>query len=328
MLTSEITQNVFRIPVTLPNSPLKVLNSYFIKDPVRSLLIDTGFYLDACREALLAGLTELGEYPGDFDIFLTHMHSDHSGLAADVISDGMRILISETDLKLLNTTKKREKVILDDIAKRYGEAGMPEYIIENFTIISPAISFSSPTESTQYVGIPDGEMIYTGGYALRCTWTPGHSPGHMCLWDEAKGLFFSGDHVLFDITPNITSWSFVYDSLGDYLDSLRAVSKYDVKLALPGHRDTGDFNARVEALLRHHQIRLAEVERIVGEFPESTAYEIAGKMKWKIRANSWADFPDPQKIFAVGECLSHLDYLLLRDKITRGKAGNVYRYYK
>ena len=44
-----------------------------------------------------------------------------------------------------------------------------------------------------------------------------------------------GDHVLFDITPNITDWWDVPDSLGDYLRSLDKLVAYPVTLPLPGH---------------------------------------------------------------------------------------------
>lgn len=324
---TEVAKNIYRIPVRLPDSPLKVLNSYFVKDPVRSLLIDTGFYTAVCKEALMTGLDMLEVKPDEFDIFLTHMHSDHAGLAADIIADGKQILLSERDLRLLDTTDDGERIIWADLARRFKEADMPEYIIDNINKINPAIAFSSPTESTQYVGVPDGTMIRAGGYTFRCTLTAGHTPGHMCLWDEDSGIIFTGDHVLFDITPNITSWAFVSDSLGNYLDSLRAVSKLNVKLALPGHRNTGDFYSRIDELLHHHDVRLAEVERIIRECPGLTVYEIAGRMKWKIRTDSWAEFPAAQKIFAVGECMSHIDYQILRGKIKNHKDGAVYRYY-
>ena len=120
---------------------------------------------------------------------------------------------------------------------------------------------------------------------------------------------FTGDHVLFDITPNITAWIQMKDALGTYLDSLRKIDAYDVRLALPGHRKTGDFHQRIAQLLEHHHRRLDEALSVVKAHPGRPAYDIAGHMTWKIRANSWQDFPVAQKWFAVGECMSHLDYL-------------------
>ena len=328
MYTEEIAKNIFRIPVMLPDSPLRELNSYLVKDPKRSLLIDTGFCTDVCLEALLKGLSELDTDPQAIDIFLTHMHSDHAGLAAGIVGEGMRILISDADRKLLKTSGTGDEIVHKRLFKRYIAADMPAFILDNMHTINPAVAYSPQTGSTQYISVQDGEPLSAGGYEFRCILTPGHSPGHMCLWDEDSGIMFTGDHILFDITPNITAWSFVNDSLADYLNSLRSVSKYPVKAALPGHRKSGDFHKRIEELLHHHQLRLAEIERLISESPGSTAYDISGKMRWRIKAKNWADFPPSQKIFAVGECMSHLDYLLNRDRITSQSDGILIRYFK
>ena len=330
--TEEVFENVFRIPVELPGNPLKELNSYLIRDTERSLLIDTGFRLPACKEALLAGLAELGEDPGEVDILLTHLHADHSGLSTQIIGDGRQIFISETDGRMLENLPAPGEKWAGQWAERWAGnkardilAGMPLEIVDGLEALNPAIMFAPPG-GNRYTRVKDGETISFGGYSLRCIMTPGHSPGHMCLWDEETGLMFTGDHVLFDITPNITAWVAVEDSLGDYLESLRMIREYPVKTALPGHRKTGDFHARIDELFRHHDVRLAEVESIVRANPETTAYDVAGKMRWKIRAANWDEFPAVQKIFALGECLSHIDYLRLRGVVNRQLDNDVYRY--
>ena len=323
----EILNNIYRIPVVLPDNPLRELNSYLIKDPEHSLLIDTGFRLDECREALLNGLSELDEDPLNVDIFLTHMHSDHAGLAADIVGEGRHIYISEIDYKLLATNDVEEKLIVVTLVERFRTAGMPGFIIDSMTEINPAIAYSPKTNAVQYTIVQDGETINVGGYSFRCIHTPGHTPGHMCLWDGTNGIMFTGDHVLFDITPNITAWTFIDDSLDDYLNSLRAIAKYPVKTALPGHRKTGAYKTRIDELLRHHQIRLDEVEGLIRRTPGSTAYDISGKMRWKIRASNWDEFPPTQKIFAVGECMSHLDYLMRRGRICSQLDGKLVHYY-
>jgi len=326
----EILKNIYRIPIPLPDNPLRELNSYFIRDPNRSLLIDTGFRHPECRQALEDGFQKLGEDPKEVDIFLTHMHADHTGLSSEIIGDGRQTFVGEIDAKLLEKLPApdgnwgEEKWVWNK--SREIQSGMPAEILDNMEEFNPALKFA-PIGGVTYTHMHDGDILKAGGYNLRCVHTPGHSPGHMCLWDESCGLFFTGDHVLFDITPNITAWPDVDDSLGDYLDSLRAVKELPVKTALPGHRKTGDFHARVDALLKHHDNRLTEIENIVSSHPRLTPYEIAGKMRWKIRAVSWDDFPASQKIFAVGECLSHLNYLRLRGRLSRETDGKVYRFY-
>lgn len=82
-LVEQVADGIWRIGVELPQNPLRELNSYLIKgkENERDLLIDTGFRREECREALFAGLRALGSSPDRLDILLTHLHSDHTGLA-------------------------------------------------------------------------------------------------------------------------------------------------------------------------------------------------------------------------------------------------------
>ena len=64
-----------------------------------------------------------------------------------------------------------------------------------------------------------------------------------------------------------------------------------------------------------------------GEMCIRDSYEIAGRMRWKIRSRSWADFPLEQKFFAVGEALAHLDYLEVRGRVCRQEEHGKRRYY-
>lgn len=323
---TEVADHIFQIPISLPGNPLKVLNSYLIRDDSRSLLIDTGFRLDACRQALLAGLKELGQDPADMDIFVTHLHSDHSGLAPELVGPGHTIYVSEQDYGPL-----ADRDILDAHWRAnmtmFRQAALPESIVSVMDAANPAIAYAALPGCEKYTPVKDGQAISIAGYHLRCILTPGHTPGHMCLWDEKTGIMFTGDHVLFDITPNITTWPFVRDPLCDYLDSLRAIEHYPVTLALPGHRGSGCFRQRVQDLISHHQARLEEVLSLVAKYPGGTTYDIAGQMTWSIRASNWEGFPAAQKIFAIGECQSHLEHLLNIGLIQYKTEGNIHRYY-
>ncbi len=315
-MPEEILKNVYRIQVPLPGNPLRELNSYVIKGRERTLVVDTGFRQEACRQALFAGLRELGARPEETDVLLTHLHSDHAGLSAEVArEEGSHIYVSDVDKQLLDAyaddVREKGGHRIDDL--RWAQ-GFPKNELVAEWESNPAISMAPPLDAT-YSGLKDGDVIACGGYELTCILVPGHTPGQMCFYLEKEGAMLLGDHVLFDITPNITDWENVPDSLGDYLESLKAIRAYDVVLPLPGHRERGDFKNRIDDLLMHHQYRLDEAVQVVKENPGSTTYDLAGKMTWKIRANSWEEFPLTQKWFAVGECGAHMDYLNLRNVI-------------
>ena len=133
----------------------------------------------------------------------------------------------------------------------------------------------------------------------------------------AAGILFTADHVLFDITPNITMWPNLPNALGRYLESLEKVRALPVKLALPGHRHTGNLEARIQALFTHHRNRVGETLAIVQREPGLTAYQVASRMTWDIKADSWEAFPLNQKWFASGEALAHLEYLMEAGQVAR-----------
>ena len=164
-------------------------------------------------------------------------------------------------------------------------------------------------------GVENGDILTVGDYHFQVILTPGHTPGNTMLWEAFEGIMFTGDNILFDITPNITFWDDMPDALGSYLDSLERSMTYPVRYAFPGHRKTGDYHERIKTLITHHEFRIAEALKVVREYPGKDASWIAGQMRWRIRASTWEDFPIVQKRFAVGEAIAHLDYLGRRGKI-------------
>jgi glyoxylase-like metal-dependent hydrolase (beta-lactamase superfamily II) len=55
--------------------------------------------------------------------------------------------------------------------------------------------------------LADGDELTAGGHRLRVLHTPGHTPGGVCLHDEASGVVFSAD-TLFNGGPGATGRSF------------------------------------------------------------------------------------------------------------------------
>lgn len=321
-MPEEIAAGIYRIPVPLVGNPLKELNAYLLKGEDGNLLIDTGFRQPACREALFTGLRELGIRRGETEVLLTHLHSDHSGLAPEAAGE-RTIYMSEVDRPHLDDRAYGEKH-WERMNERFRTEGFPRHLLARMSETNPARSMAPPSGG-HYQGLADGQILERGGCRIQCLLMPGHTPGQMCYWLPERGILFTGDHVLFDITPNITFWPAMADALGAYLESLKKIRAYDPELTLPGHRKSGDLKTRVDELLCHHQRRLEEALNVVKAHPGRGAYELAGHMTWKIRASSWADFPVAQKWFAVGECMSHLDHLIvlgqLRRETVEGKAA-------
>ncbi len=321
----EIRKNLYRISVPLAGNPLRVLNSYYIKGDDKELVIDTGFHTDECYEALEEGLTQLGSNREIRDVLGTHIHSDHIGLAHLIKGQNRTVFLSRPDFEYMRAMiynqaeKGKEQRAIQEGFKK-------EWLIENARINDAWKYDIGYQPDSIFTCVEDGEKITYGDYTLQVVLSPGHTPGQMMLWDEEHKIMFTGDHVLFDITPNITDFNGIEDSLGNYLESLKKAYEFPVEIALPGHRESGDYHKRIEELLVHHDKRIQQALNIIEETPGLCAIEITQRMSWKIRAKNWDDFPIPQKWYATGECLSHLDYLLARGLIKRELKDGLFRY--
>jgi glyoxylase-like metal-dependent hydrolase (beta-lactamase superfamily II) len=311
-LSEEILPGLYRINVPLPGSPLKATNSYVVKGTGRSLIVDTGWNREDCRTALVSGLDECGVDLKQTDFFITHMHADHSGLVSALAAEGARIYFGRADAEIIrsSTADHWEKMIA--FARR---CGFPEDELEKAVGSHPGRRYSAENSFNICVA-KDGDTISAGDYVFECIETPGHTPGHICLYEPSKRIFVCGDHVLFDITPNITLSFEDRNPLKEYLTSLDKIYDLDVELVLPGHRSIfRNQKERIRELKQHHQARLGEIISILKRGKQN-AFEVASQMTWDIVFQSWDLFPPAQKLFAFGEAMAHLKYLE-----EEGKAG-------
>ncbi len=319
----EVAPSIFRVEIPLPNNPLRSLNSYFIKGHKRTLIVDTGFNIPECKKAMMTALDELDINLDETDFFLTHNHADHSGLVADLTqgNTSSQIYCSKIDAELINQTITAE--FWQETNKNYSLYGFPQEYLKEALAMNPAKNYCVP-HALDFTFVNEGTVIEVDPYRFVCVFTPGHTPGHMCLYEPAKKLFFSGDHILARITPNITPWPEFANPLAKYHESLCKVDKLDIDLILPGHRHTiKNHKTRIKELIEHHKKRLEEIMVILNNSPQS-AYQVATKMTWSLSYHNWDDFPLPQKWFASGEAASHLEYLVKNGKLRKQLKDEVY----
>jgi len=316
--------DIYRLDIPLPNNPLRNLNCYIIKTNEKNLIIDTGFNMPECLEAMKQGLEELEIDIYKTDMFITHMHSDHTGLVPDLMNENSTIYMSEIDYEYV-------KMILENFWSKSDESylmeGFTEEQIDYLKNTNPAKVYN-PGRLFKVVTVGDQSKFKIGRYEFKCISTPGHTPGHMCLYLEKEKILFSGDHILFDISPNITRWPNVKNSLEDYLKSLKKIKKLKINTTLPAHRKN-DMNVydRINKLIEHHNDRLKETIDILRKTPGINAYDIAGNMKWSLKGKAWDEAPLQQKWFAVGEVLAHLDYLEEEKRVFKKFEEGNYIYY-
>ena len=314
-MTEELLPNLYKIEVPLPRNPLRAINSYVIKDAGRTLIIDTGMNREECLSVLSAGLKELDVDLKKTDFFITHVHSDHLGLVSSLVTDTSTVYFNQPES---GTTNKPSS--WDRDADFADSNGFPpderRKAIENH----PGRKYA-PQKRLDFHILREGDTLSIGGYLFSCIETPGHTRGHMCLYETDKKIFISGDHILSDITPNISLTSDNENPLNDYLNSLDKVYNLDIELILPGHRRSfKNHQKRIKELKQHHQERADEV-LIILKGGNKNAYQVASQMSWDMTYESWELFPPAQKWFAFGEAVAHLKYLSEKGEVQKQKQG-------
>lgn len=314
-MIEEIRSDFYRVEIPLPNSPLKFLNSYIIRSSDRNLIVDTGLNRTACFEAMQTGLQKLGIDLARTDFFITHLHADHFGLVAKLVSENSKIYFNRPETELIEAWGGWEPMIA-----YAGKNGFPENELREAIESHPGFKFGSEWIPDISV-IKDGDEIEVGDYFFQCVSTPGHSMGHMCLYEAKQKILIAGDHILGDITPNIQCWSDEQNPLLDYFASLDKVNAMEIDLVLPGHRSIiADHKARIIELKEHHHRRFNEILSILRNGSMS-AFKVASQMTWDIDCESWDTLPLQQKWFATGEAIAHLRFLE-KESAINGKAIN------
>ncbi len=307
-MIEEIVSNLYRTEIPLPRSPLKSLNSYIVNGGDRFLIIDTGFNCAECQNEMFANLQKLGVDLNRTDLFITHLHVDHMGLAGTLARESSKVYFNGPEARHMNSDHYEQENYWQKIMEIYVANGFDAEGVRMSMKSHPAHKYGLKRK-IDFTTVEEGDTIDVGDFHFRCVATPGHSPGHMSLYEADKKILVAGDHILFDITPNIAFWIEMEDALGQYLASLEKVDALDVKLVLTGHRRLiHDLHGRVKELQEHHHSRLNEVLIALGDGQENIL-QIAPRIQWDITARTWEEFPPPQKWFAFGETMAHVKYL-------------------
>jgi len=122
----------------------------------------------------------------------------------------------------------------------------------------PAIAGRWPSARVLKFGELTEGLIPAGDGQLLPIHTPGHSPDHLCFFDEVEGDLYSGDLVRIGGTIVIPASR--GGSLKQYLRSLGRVRELSPRRMLPGHGPIIDDPAAiVDQYLRHREKREEEI---------------------------------------------------------------------
>jgi glyoxylase-like metal-dependent hydrolase (beta-lactamase superfamily II) len=327
-MATKIIDGIFKLYVPMPDNPLENTNAYLIKSNNGDLLIDTGWNSDISLQALERELQDAGTNIKNVRrIVVTHSHPDHYGLVSKIKkTHDVTIYLHRREKEIFRTRYALTKEMVQEGSIWFQSHGVPKEEM-------PLMKFPYDSIRAKDVILPDvelegGETIAVDPFKLQVIWTPGHSPGHICLFDAEHKLFFSGDHILPSITPNIGLLpGSSRNPLGEFTQSLKSLRNLDVDTVLPGHQKIlHDLKKRVDALLHHHESRNQEILKGLQKEP-LTAYQVSHHIKWLPEQGGLAftELLTWGKVAAVSETLSHLQAMTIEGRIkTFNRDGLIY----
>ena len=323
----QIMDGLYQLRVPIPNNPLGWVLPYLIEGRDGWTLVDSGWNVPEAFDALEQQLNDAGVgFAKLKTLLVTHVHPDHYGLAGQVKErSGAKIIIHQRERDLIRSRYKHPEQLLATMGEWLIMHGVPADSMGDMkTSAMPVRAFVDPVEPDEVVW--GGEQINIGRFDFEIWWTPGHSPGHICFLERGKKFILTGDHVLPTITPNISVHPQQQGNpLGDYIASLKRLEDLDVDLVLPAHEYSfHDLRARLRGIEKHHEERLGEMMTCIGDAPR-TGYEVARAVKWV--TGTYNTFSPWMQRAALGETLSHLEYLVLEDRLQKFMEGGI-QYYR
>jgi glyoxylase-like metal-dependent hydrolase (beta-lactamase superfamily II) len=318
-----VAEGLWWLRMPLPIS-LDHINLWLLEEPGGYALVDTGMATTAARDIWERLATTLLRERPLTRILLTHLHPDHSGLAAwlqrrfavpvwtsAATLEQLRILLGETSAQTL--------------AQRL--AFFAGHGVEPVEEMAATLASKGYRESVD--GVPeaarlmlDNDLTPIGARNWRWLETGGHAHGHLCLHAAPpRPVLIAGDQVLPTISPNVSLTPLTPDPdpLATYLKSLERLSALDAStLVLPSHgRPFIGLAARATEIREHHERQIAKLFDACGT--PLTAFQCLPFL-----------YRRPQRGFnlflAMGEALAHLEYLACSGRFARLVENSLTRY--
>jgi glyoxylase-like metal-dependent hydrolase (beta-lactamase superfamily II) len=320
LLLTEVAGGVHELRLPIPFEDGHV-NVFLLPDGDAVDLIDCGMNAPDSLELLRRAMREVAGTAARLrSLLVTHIHPDHYG-AAGVLTDdsGAQLYLHRLEIPLVHPRYLELDALVAEVHRYLLANGVPERDAEVMQNASRSFA-KSVTTSPAAIPLDGAETLELGRRRLRVEWTPGHSPGHVCLYDPLDGLLFAGDELLPDDTPNIGLHpQSTPNPLADFLSSLRRLADLKPATVLPAHgRPFTTAQERVEQLVSFHEKRKDRILALLGDQTLS-AWDIALGL-WGHREHHW------EQRLALQEALAHLQAMAEEDRLEKLVSADAVRW--
>jgi glyoxylase-like metal-dependent hydrolase (beta-lactamase superfamily II) len=259
---------IYKVKLPLPFR-LNHVNCHAVKGTDGWWLVDAGLSREATIEGWLQFFEEHAIKPVDIKgIYITHFHPDHYGCSGWLQNySGAPVYIGEIDADRINRYWKNEVYILGALGNLFRDNGMPEEVLKQVVdSVANLIPYTFP--HPELTTLQAGQVVNIGDFEYEVILTPGHTDGHICFYNRDHGVLLAGDHLLPEISSNISLWpqpGVDLNPLDNFLRALNGIRSLNCKLALPAHgKPFSNIEERISQLETHHLARLELIKDCAG----------------------------------------------------------------
>lgn len=312
---------IYQVRLPLPFR-LNHVNCHAIKGAEGWWLVDAGLSREATYEGWQQFFAEQAIKPPDIKgIYVTHFHPDHYGCSGWLQQySGAPVYIGAIDADRIRRYWKNGDYILGAMGDLFKENGMPEeVVVPVIDSVAKLIPFTFP--HAELSTLEPGQTVRLGDYDYRVILTPGHTDGHVCFYNPEYGVLLAGDHLLPEISSNISLWpqpGAEINPLDNFLRAIDSIRSLNCQLVMPAHgKPFTNVEERIRQLEIHHQERLELMKNCTGN--GMTAYQVCRQVFSQ-------DLSVHELRFAMAETLAHLVYLTYRGELEVILTDGIYRY--
>jgi len=290
---------------------VRFIAMHLFTGPNGSLLFDTGVD-GSVSGTLLPYLAEQGIDPASIRwVVSSHCDFDHTGgnAALKRAAPDAEFFAGAADLLM---TENLEVLI----AGRYGE-------------FQRADGFDDPPETTAEIRastrLVDVDGVLTGGErfdlgagrVIEVIAAPGHSPGHLALWDRANETLAISDAVLGETVPTAVgdpAFPPTYRDTTAYVDTIDRLRAYDASLLLTAHYPVYEGSAAIDFL----DASAAYTERIDRAIEEHLVGEMTSLEVIRAAAPDLGPWPAAAADYLIFPMTGNLERLEKAGRVARG----------
>jgi len=284
------------------------INLWLLEDGDGWAIVDTGVGTEECQEIWDRTFTDGMEGRPATQLIVTHLHPDHSGCAG--------WLAEKLEVELLMPREEYLlcRILVSDTGRAAPDAGIRFYKAAGYSQKALDVyqqrfgsfgKYVSPLPES-YRRLKDADILTIGESEWQIIIGRGHSPEHACLYCAERNILISGDQLLPTISSNVSVHPTepAANPLSDWMTSLRELrDKVPVDvLVFPAHgKPFRGAHMRLNQLIHEHDTGLAALhehcavpKRAIDVFPALFKARITGS----------------NLMFAIGEAIAHLNYLL------------------